>query len=235
MAIATVNSAQTNPSTAKTADTQALDALTGGVFSAATSGDRAARVREWLATDPSPERMAEVFKELSHRDKGAAKPLREKLEELRRAKAQETMAVEWADKANALLALPRLNMADALAWQRDAAKAGAPLSREPLAGLKAALAERMKAVEDLQHRVQVERETALLLAQRIEVLSTKPWREAQALLEALRADVTQWQAAADQFNADSAWNSLDPKFPKQLDASRHQPHRPGGGPGRPRP
>ena len=32
------------------------------MFSAATSGDRAARVREWLATDPSPERMAEVFK-----------------------------------------------------------------------------------------------------------------------------------------------------------------------------
>ncbi|MDQ5905073.1 MAG: cell division protein FtsA [Pseudomonadota bacterium] len=56
----------------------------------------------------------------------------------------------------------------------------------------------------------------------IEVLSTKPWREAHALLEALRADVTQWQAAADQFNADSAWNSLDPKFPKQLEASRHQ-------------
>ena len=106
VAIATVNSAQTNPSTAKTADTQALDALTGGVFSAATSGDRAARVREWLATDPSPERMAEVFKELSHRDKGAAKPLREKLEELRRAKVQETMAVEWADKAQALLAAP---------------------------------------------------------------------------------------------------------------------------------
>ncbi|MEO0003934.1 MAG: hypothetical protein RLZZ22_1626, partial [Pseudomonadota bacterium] len=100
--------------------------------------------------------------------------------------------------------------------------AGAPLSREPLAGLKAALAERMKAVEDLQHRVQVERETALLLAQRIEVLSTKPWREAQAVLEALRADVTQWQAAAEQFNADSAWNSLDPKFPRQLEASRHQ-------------
>lgn len=222
VAIATVNSAQTNPSTAKTADTQALDALTGGVFSAATSGDRAARVREWLATDPSPERMAEVFKELSHRDKGAAKPLREKLEELRRAKAQEAMAVEWADKANALLALPRLNMADALAWQRDAAKAGAPLSREPLAGLKQALAERVKAIEDLQHRVQVEREAAVLLAQRIEVLSTKSWRDAQGAAEVLGADVTNWQGQATGLSADAHWSSMDPKFSPMLDAARQQ-------------
>jgi hypothetical protein len=222
VAIATVNSAQTNPSTAKTADTQALDALTGGVFSAATSGDRAARVREWLATDPSPERMAEVFKELSHRDKGAAKPLREKLEELRRAKAQETMAVEWADKANALLALPRLNMGDALAWQRDAAKAGAPLSREPLAGLKQALAERVKAIEDLQHRVQVEREAAVLLAQRIEVLSTKSWRDAQGAAEVLGADVANWQGQASGLSADAHWSSMDPKFSPMLDAARQQ-------------
>ncbi|WP_342130624.1 DUF349 domain-containing protein [Hydrogenophaga sp. OTU3427] len=217
-----MNSAQTNSSTAKTADTQALDALTGGVFSAATSGDRAARVREWLATDPSSERMAEVFKELSHRDKGAAKPLREKLEELRRAKAQETMAVEWADKANALLALPRLNMADALAWQRDAAKAGAPLSREPLAGLKTALAERVKAIEDLQHRVQVEREAAVLLAQRIEVLSTKSWRDAQGSAEVLGADVANWQAQAQGLSVDAHWASMDPKFSPMLDAARQQ-------------
>jgi ATP-dependent RNA helicase SUPV3L1/SUV3 len=37
-------------------------------------------------------------------------------------------------KAEALLGAARLNLADAMAWQRDAAKAGAPLSREPLAG-----------------------------------------------------------------------------------------------------
>ena len=56
-----------------------LDALTGGVFSAATSGERAQRVRDWLATEPTPEHMQEVFKELSSKDKGAAKALREKL------------------------------------------------------------------------------------------------------------------------------------------------------------
>ena len=217
-----MNSAQTNPSTAKSADTQALDALTGGVFSAATSGERASRVREWLATDPSSERMAEVFKELSHRDKGAAKPLREKLDELRRAKAQEAMAVEWADKAKALLGLPRLNMADALAWQRDAAKAGAPLSREPLAGLKVALAERVKAIEDLQHRVQVEREAAVLLAQRIEVLSTKSWRDAQASAEVLGQDVSNWQAQAQVLAGDAHWSSMDPKFSPMLDNARQQ-------------
>ena len=49
-------------------DTQALDALTGGAFSAPTSGDRAARVREWLASDHidelgfSPEARASMAK-----------------------------------------------------------------------------------------------------------------------------------------------------------------------------
>ncbi len=80
----------------------------------------------------------------------------------------------------------------------------------------------MKALEDLQHRVQVEREAAVLLAQRIEVLSTKPWREAQASLDGLRADVAQWQQQAAQLVGEAAWDSLDPKYPAQLDASRAQ-------------
>ena len=204
------------------ADLAQLDALTGGVFSAPTSGERAARLRSWLATDPTQEALNDVYRELSHRDKGAAKPLKEKLDELRRAKTQDTLAAEWAAKAQALLAAPRLNLADAMAWQRDAAKAGAPLSREPLAGLKQALAERMKGLEELQHRVQVEREAAVLLAQRIEVLSTKPWQDAQAVVEALRQDVQGWQAHADQLGADALWDSLDPKFPAQLETSRQQ-------------
>jgi hypothetical protein len=130
-------------------DLQSLDTLTGGAFTAPTSGERAQRIREWLAGNPSPEHMQDVFKELSGRDKGAARLLREKLDELKRAKGQEAIAVEWTHRAEALLAQPKLNIADALAWQRDAAKAGAPLSREPLAGFKARLAERVKGIEDL--------------------------------------------------------------------------------------
>ena len=199
-----------------------LDAVTGGAFSAPTSGERASRIREWLSTQPAPELMQEVFKDLSARDKGAARAVREKLEELRRAKGQEAIAAEWAEKAGALLAQPRLNIADALAWQRDAAKAGAPLSREPLAALKTQLADRIKAIEDLQHRVQVQREAAVLLAQRIEVLSTKGWQDAQAAAETLGTDVSAWQVQADALQADAGWASLDPKFPPLLDASRAQ-------------
>jgi ATP-dependent RNA helicase SUPV3L1/SUV3 len=159
--------------TLKPNDTRSLDTLTGGAFSAPTSGERASRVREWLAANPSVEQMQEVFRELSGRDKGAAKLLREKLDEIKRSKGQEAIAAEWAEKARTLLALDKVNIADAMAWQRDAAKAGAPLSREPLASLKTQLADRIKGIEDLQHRVQVQREAAVLLAQRIEVLSTK--------------------------------------------------------------
>ncbi len=201
---------------------QALDALTGGAFTAATSGERASRVRDWLAKDPAPDAISEVFKELSGRDKGAAKPLREKLDEIKRAKSQDAIALEWASRAQTLLDVPKLNIADALAWQRDAAKAGAPLSKEPLSHLKTALTERVKVIEDLQHRVQVQREAAVLLAQRIEVLSMKPWRDAQTVWDAVRLDIDHWQAQADALQADANWPSVDVKFPPLLDASRAQ-------------
>lgn len=212
----------TSPKPANPHAAHALDALTGGAFSAPTSGERAARIRDWLATGPALEQMNEVFKELSHRDRGAAKPLKEKLDELKRQKSQEQMSVEWAQKAQGLIDQPRLNLADALAWQRDAARAGAPLSREPLATLRQALAERVKAIEDLQHRVQVEREAAVLIAQRIEVLSTKPWRDAQQIAETLRSDVSQWQQQASALSQDPQWASVDVKFPPMLDGSRQQ-------------
>ena len=207
---------------AKSAEAHPLDALTGGAFSASTSGERAARIRQWLASEPSAEQMAEVYKDLANRDKGAAKPLKEKLDEVKRSKGQEAAAAEWAEKAKVLLALPKLNLADALAWQRDAAKAGAPLSKEPLAGLKVQLAERVKTIEDLQHRTQVQREAAVLIAQRIEVLSIKPWRDAEAVLDTLRVDVAHWQAQADELTQDANWASVDAKFPPLLDASRGQ-------------
>lgn len=213
-----------NPSdTSKSAaSSHPLDSLTGGAFSAPTSGERAARLREWLATEPTPEQMAEVYKEISQRDRGAAKPLKEKLDEQKRQKTQEQIAVDWAQKAQALLDQSRMNLADAMAWQRDAARAGAPLSREPLATLRQALADRIKSIEDLQHRVQVEREAAVLLAQRIEVLSTKSWREAQRSVDGLRADVATWQQQAQNLQDDVQWLCVESKFPPMLEGSRKQ-------------
>ncbi|ART48858.1 DUF349 domain-containing protein [Acidovorax carolinensis] len=213
---------EVNPAPAKTQESHPLDALTGGAFSAATSSERASRIRDWLASQPAPEQLQEVFKELSGRDKGAARAVRERLDEIRRAKGQEAIAAEWAEKAQALLAAPKLNIADAMAWQRDAAKAGAPLSREPLSLLKVQVADRVKVIEDLQHRVQVQREAAVLLAQRIEVLSTKSWKDAHAALELLRADVARWQEQAQELTGDASWASVEARFPPLLEASRTQ-------------
>ena len=208
--------------TTKNTDIRQLDELTGGAFTAPTSGERATRVRAWLAQDPTAEQLQEVFRELGARDKGAARPVRERLDDIRRAKGQEVLAADWATKAGILLAVAKLNIADALAWQRDAAKAGAPLSKEPLLTVKGQLADRVRVIEDLQHRVQVQREAAVLLAQRIEVLSTKPWLAAQAVWEALRGDVAHWQAQAAELIADTNWPSVDLKFPPLLDGSRGQ-------------
>jgi hypothetical protein len=209
-------------SSSKPLDLAALDQLTAGAFHAASTGERTTRLREWLLTDPSADVLAEVYREMSSRDKGAAKLLKEKLDELRRVHGQEALAGDWAQKAESLLQAPRLNIADAMAWQRDAAKAGAPLSREPLAGLKVRLAEVVKGVEDLQHQVMVQRESAVLLAQRIEVLSTKPMAEAQVGLAGVQADVDQWQTQANLLKANPVWPSVDLKFPNQLDAALQQ-------------
>ncbi|MDT8991418.1 DUF349 domain-containing protein [Curvibacter sp. APW13] len=212
----------TSASSSQKADSFELDSLTGGAFSAQTAGERAARIRQWLASEPAPDQLAAVFKELSVKDKGAAKLVRERIDEARRQKGQEALVAEWVHKAQGLLALDKLNIADAMAWQRDAAKAGAPLSREPLSLLKTSLADRVRAIEDLQHRVQVQREAAVLLAQRIEVLSTKPWAESQAASEGLRADVLRWQEQAQALTADAAWSSVEARFPTLLDNARAQ-------------
>ena len=206
----------------KSLDLAALDALTGGAFTVSTSADRTARLRDWLANQPSLEQLQAVFDEMSHRDKGAAKVLRERMDELRRSKDQDALIIEWTAKGEALRDAPHINLGDAMGWQRDAAKAGAPLSREPLAGLKTALAERVKAIEDLQHQTQVQREAAVLLAQRIEVLSTKPWQDALALREALQADLDRWVNQAQALAADAQWPSVDAKFAPALQTSTQQ-------------
>ena len=206
----------------KSLDLAALDTLTGGAFTVSTSADRTARLRDWLAGHPTLEQVQAAFDEMSHRDKGAAKVLREKLDELRRSKDQDALVVEWAAKGEALRDAPHINLTDAMGWQRDAAKAGAPLSREPLAGLKTALAERVKAIEDLQHQTQVQREAAVLLAQRIEVLSTKPWQDALAQRDSLQTDLDRWVAQAQALAADAQWPSVDAKFAPALQTSTQQ-------------
>ena len=58
----------TSTAPAKHNDIQQLDSLTGGAFTAATSGERAAKIREWLGTNPGTEQMQDVFRELSAKD-----------------------------------------------------------------------------------------------------------------------------------------------------------------------
>jgi ATP-dependent RNA helicase SUPV3L1/SUV3 len=68
----------------------------------------------------------------------------------------------------------------------------------------------------------VQREAALLMAQRIEVLSTKPLADAQAAWEVLRGDVALWQTQAQAMASDAQWPSIDTKFAPQLDSAKSQ-------------
>lgn len=179
-------------------------------------------MRTWLATEPDVELMQNVYRELSARDKGASKALRERLDDIKRERGQASLVEEWAQKGEALRSAPKMALAQALAWQRDAAKAGAPLSKEPLSVIKQALNDRIRHIEGLQHRAQVLRESAVLLGQRTEVLSTKSWIEAQAHREALASDVSRWLAESAQLTADADWPCVDPKFPPVLQANAQQ-------------
>lgn len=203
-------------------DSTNLDVLTSGVFSAQTSGERSAKIRDWLLTEPSLALLSDVYKELASRDKGAAKLIKERLDELKRQKSQEYISLEWSQKAQALLDQAKINIADALAWQRDAAKAGAALSKEPLASLKAQLADRVKVIEDLQRQCLVQREAAVLLAQRTEVLSTKPFSEVKLAKESLEKDIQRWVTQADELVKTPHWSSVDAKFTPLLEASKSQ-------------
>lgn len=199
-----------------------LDSITGGVFYAPTSGERAALLRLWLEKEPAADLMQVVYGELSAKDKGAAKVLREKLDDIKRSKNQEAIAAEWTTKAEKILQAGKINIADALAWQRDAAKAGAPLSKDPLASLKEQLAARIKQVEDVQHQAQVQREAALMLLQRVEMLSTKTIDMADQAFIALQSDAQAWLGQTQALPQQPDWASLDPKYPAQLDSVQQQ-------------
>ncbi len=207
--------------TEHSADPVAIDQLTGGAITASTAQARTQLIKTWLESSPAPsyEQMNDVFKLLSAKDKGAARQIRDCMEEIKKAQTQEMLTALWADKANVLLSTNKLNIADAMAWQRDAAKEGAPISKEPLASLRGALADRVKTIEDIQHRAQVLREAAVLLAQRIEVLSTKYWEEAQSLEGVLSADVERWRTEQNALLIQKDWSSVDPKYTPALQSS----------------
>jgi hypothetical protein len=98
------------------------------------------------------------------------------------------------------------------------------LSREPLAGLRQALTERIKHVDELEHRAQVQRETALLLTQRIEVLSTKSWQEALDQQGTLQADLKRLHDEFEALQSDAHWSSVDPKYPSLvIETIKHIP------------
>jgi hypothetical protein len=93
-----------------------------------------------------------------------------------------------------------------------------------LAGLRQALAERIKHVAELEHRAQVQRETALLLIQRIEMLSTKSWQEALEQQAALQADLKRLHDEFAALQADPHWHSVDPKYPTLVvETTQHFP------------
>ena len=68
-------------------DSSSIDQLTGGAITASTSLARTQLIKAWLESSPQPsyEQMNEVFKLLSAKDKGAARQVRESMDEIKKA------------------------------------------------------------------------------------------------------------------------------------------------------
>ncbi|PAT38655.1 DUF349 domain-containing protein [Vandammella animalimorsus] len=210
------------PASAPVAEPHPLDTVTGGIFSAENSAQRQERVAQWLQSQPDAALLQQVYKALSARDQGAAKPIRQRMNDIRQSQHQEEASQDWAAKAEKILGAGTFRIADGMAWLRDAAKAGAPLSKEPLAELRSRIAERVKALEDLQHKAMVQKEAAVLLAQRIDVLSTKPWQHASEAEATLAQDVQKWHATAQELSQAELWGSVEPRHSNAIDSSRVQ-------------
>ncbi|WP_343293848.1 DUF349 domain-containing protein [Vandammella animalimorsus] len=210
------------PAAAPAAQPHPLDAATGGIFSAENSAQRQERVAQWLQSQPDATLLQQVYKALSARDQGAAKPIRQRMNDIRQSQHQEEASQDWAAKAEKILGAGTFRIADGMAWLRDAAKAGAPLSKEPLAELRSRIAERVKALEDLQHKAMVQKEAAVLLAQRIDVLSTKPWQHASEAEATLAQDVQKWHTTAQELSQAELWGSVEPRHSNAIDSSRVQ-------------
>ena len=86
-------------------------------------------LKSWLETQPSLTDLNRVHKEMSGRDKGAAKVLKEAIDSLKREHHQEELVVEWTHKAQHVLGQHPFVMGDALAWVRDAATSRRIISR----------------------------------------------------------------------------------------------------------
>ena len=72
-------------------DPTTLDQLTGGAITATTALARTQLIKSWLESSPAPtyEQLNEVFKLLSAKDKGAARQVRESMDEIKKAQNQE--------------------------------------------------------------------------------------------------------------------------------------------------
>lgn len=141
------------------------------------------------------------------------------MNDIRQTPTPEEISHEWAQKAEKILKAKQFSINDGEAWLRDAAKAGAPLSKEPLSALRAEMADTIKALQDLQHRSMVQKEAAVLLAQRIDVLSTKSWRVAAQATEGLKADIEKWQSMAGQLSSSPLWSHVEARYQSTLETS----------------
>ncbi len=186
------------------------------------AADRAELVRQWLDAQPDADAIASLYKEYSHRDKGVARQLKERQEAIKRTRQQAALTAEWAAKAQSLLQQQRLAIADILAWQRDTARMGAPLAHEPLASLRTALQARLLGVEDLHTQIQVHKEAAVLLAQRIEIQANKGWSQVREIFQTLLADVQSWQAKTRAIQAHDLWGGIELRMEPMLENAKEQ-------------
>lgn len=200
-----------------------LDAMTGGAFTAASSQERAERIEAWLKSQPSAADLQQVHKELSQKDSGVAKLVKEVLDTLKEQEQDAALKQEWLDKGEALCGADKMNIADGLAWLRDAEKAlGEQWNDMTVHAMSERVQERVSGIEHAERDVQALLESGTFFARRIEALSTKTIDQAGEEAEHLAKDIQEWMDDAQQLPTRAQWSSVDAKYPPRLEAEQKQ-------------
>lgn len=200
-----------------------LDVLTGGAFSANSSQERVDAIQQWLATNPAIDAMQEVHKELSNKDSGVAKLVKDKLDVLKELEQLQAAQAEWVQKADDMLGASKMSMADGLAWLRDAEQSlGLGWAETSVLQAAERVRERVDAIDRLERNAQALLESGNFFARRIDALSAKGIDQAAEEAEHLAADMTQWVADAKALPEQPHWGSVDAKYPSKLEAESTQ-------------
>ncbi|MDI9336249.1 MAG: hypothetical protein QM520_04385 [Gammaproteobacteria bacterium] len=187
---------------------------------AQSSQERSELVRHWLDSQPSKESLQYLYRLLVDKDKGSARNIRLRLDELKNGDQYAMQVGEWLSSAGELLENNATSLGQLLAWQRDLAKTKLAVDQEPLQTTYQAIVQKIQQIEWIEQTAKILLEEEKLLCHRIEMLTLQNWQEAYSRGDELIVDISHWEERQSGLLAHSLLATLDARYVKWLQDAR---------------